>query len=197
MNCSEILGLVMSGVTLFGCHPHIDCSTPEAREGIRKVQEYHPYNEYAAALFIEKNFDYVHDRSFLFWYVDYWQSPMQTAARKKGDCDDFALLGCYLAEKLGYKPLLLSINSVFEGHFLALLHNEKTRKYGVLGEGFYIYPDYDSIDSLISEGINPKSKGAFTHYKVISPEDMRKDWRTTCHDLTALVSPFSLRPVKK
>ncbi len=191
-----VLGLV-GGLVLAGCHPNIDCNSYEARENFKRIQEYDPNDEVDAAFVLFNCFEYKPDNGFLGLYFDYWQSPRQTVARLEGDCDDFAFLAALLGEKLGYKSQLLSMSSLFDAHMLALLYDEKTGKYGVLGRCNCIEPAYDSIDSLILDGINPNSDGNFTHYKVINPCDINKDWRTICEDLTITVNPFTLKKIKR
>lgn len=44
--------------------------------------------------------------------IDYWASPMETIAQKRGDCDDFAVLKYYALRYLGVEPERMYIVAV-------------------------------------------------------------------------------------
>lgn len=108
---------------------------------------------------------------------DYWKSPKKTVEDKKGDCEDKAILGAYLSEKLGYQPKILCMSESVMGikgfgHVVTLLEKETSEgtKYRII-DGEKLYPkNYDSIDSFVKDL-------AYPHYKTIDLNSKDINWR--------------------
>lgn len=100
--------------------------------------------------------------------VEKWQSAKETIDKGYGDCDDFAILGAYHAEKLSYSPkvLLLWCSNRNIGHALTLLEKktEKGKKYGYISRSGSVNPEYESIEKLM-EKINESTSEDFKALK--------------------------------
>jgi len=119
---------------------------------------------------------------------DFWQSPETTIKKRKGDCEDIAILQAYFAEKLGYKPQVLCLGNREKGkiknpHTIALLEKKglNNTKYGGL-EKFIGYPlTNNSLHELINS-INKiydfKKSEKYDGYYVIDLNETDINWRT-------------------
>lgn len=62
----------------------------------------------AIAAFLKQEFTFKRDEE-LFGEVDHWQTPEEFAARKAGDCEDYALLSQALLRRNGIEAYVLSL----------------------------------------------------------------------------------------
>lgn len=62
----------------------------------------------AIAKFLWRNFQFQEDQE-QFGKEEYWQTPEEFLANKKGDCEDFALLSKALLNKIGKKAFLVNV----------------------------------------------------------------------------------------
>ncbi len=135
------------------------------------------------AKYLGQNVEYAHDKIFFIIPWDSWSSPEKTLKRGKGDCEDQAGVGARLSEKLGYEPQVLEVDmGGWSYHLITLLHNKKTGKYGGIDQGIFYYPDFDSINSLLTSKYSSGNNEPL-RYNVINLERYPKDWRTTTEDL--------------
>jgi len=83
--------------------------------------------------FMSKNFKFVEDADN-FGKIDYWQSPEEMLANKKGDCEDFALFTHAVLTELGYESQVVSIyGKNGYAHTIAVYEDEKG--YRVFNDG--------------------------------------------------------------
>ena len=67
----------------------------------------HPTPE-AVAHFLRQNITSAED-SRLFGRAEYWQTPEEMLLRRKGDCEDYAILTQALLERLGFEAFVFSL----------------------------------------------------------------------------------------
>ena len=135
------------------------------------------------AEYLGQNVEYARDKIFFIIPWDSWSIPEKTLKRGKGDCEDQAGVGARLAEKLGYEPLVLEIDMKgWVDHLVTLLHNKEIGKYGAIDEGILHYPNFDSINSLLTCKYS-SGKNEPLRYNVINLNHYPEDWRTTTKDL--------------
>ncbi|MHC4120296.1 MAG: transglutaminase-like domain-containing protein [Planctomycetota bacterium] len=163
------------------------CSTSRRRTDTRSAvpSQNNPDIKYEIdiAEYLAQNVEYAHDRIFSIIPWDFWSSPEKTLERGKGDCEDQAGVGAGLSEKLGYEPQVLEIDmGGWNYHLITLLHNKKTGKYGGIDQGIFYYPDFDSINSLLTSKYS-HGKNEPLRYNVINLRRYPGDWRTTTEDL--------------
>lgn len=130
---------------------------------------------------------------------DYWQSAKATIERGKGDCEDFAILGAYLGEKLGYEPILLDLREAYEKemHIVTLL-KQKTpagERYGAVNMFYAVPPECNSIEEVV-ERINMHDKRVpyrrFIRHEVYPLNDIKSkkgDWGNYGGNLFELFEP--------
>ncbi len=89
--------------------------------------------------FLRENVLFQEDQS-LFGQADYWQTPEELLARRKGDCEDYALLACDLLLRQGKEAFVFSLYGekgyahtvcVFvEGGRFSVLNQDRLVRYG-------------------------------------------------------------------
>jgi hypothetical protein len=124
---------------------------------------------------------------FLSPILDNWNSPKKTLELGNGDCDDNAILGAYVAEKLGYQPKILVVgkDNHSSGHIFTLLEKEDKNQqilYGGFDFGIFVEPKYSSVEDLV-EYLGTMSKDKYRRYKVFDLDRLDKNWRTTRKNL--------------
>ena len=98
---------------------------------------------------------------------EYWQTPEETLLRKKGDCDDFAILSYTLLKKAGYECKLVAILFEESGHAVTMF---KTGDYwNIFDLNWYVLSTSKSLPEFFDSyygttwisiwEINPKSRG--------------------------------------
>lgn len=188
---------LLSPFVLFGCASN--AISPKI--SFSEIEEFrHSKNKSLSdiAFFIDRNFKDKKDPGFLCFRSDYWQSPRETIKKGTCDCEDSAILASYLAENLGYKPLLLTLaDSFVYCHTVALLYHETLNKYGSLGKCEYVPPEYETIDGLISEGINKISSFEYDSYIVYDLDKISPNWRTQNKNLTQKIPFLKMKKVKR
>lgn len=99
--------------------------------------------------FMTKNFKFVEDQDN-FGKVDYWQSPAEMLASKKGDCEDYALFADAALTDLGYESQVVSIYGTNGfAHTVAVYKQEG--KYRVFNDGRLYKYDTDSLEEALSK----------------------------------------------
>ena len=109
MLSSQIRGaawLLLAGFLSLGMVP---ASPPEAGSftGILAVARLCPTPE-ALAAFLKKEMVFREDRE-IFGRSDYWQAPEEFLRRRKGDCEDYALLAQAVLESQGMEAFVFSL----------------------------------------------------------------------------------------
>ncbi len=99
--------------------------------------------------FMSKNFKFVEDPDN-FNKIDYWQSPEEMLANKKGDCEDFALFAAAALKDLGYESQVVSMYGTNGfAHTVAVYKEEG--KYRVFNDGKLYKYDTETIEEALSE----------------------------------------------
>jgi len=78
---------------------------------------------------------------------DYWQIPIETFNRRKGDCDDFGRFAQYCLNRHGYNSFLLVMWNKGSGHATALFKNREG--YETVGTYGWIRHYTDNIDEVV------------------------------------------------
>lgn len=121
-----------------------------------------------------------------------FRSARETREMRRGDCDNTAILGALEAMQLGYKPQLLCVYTVTRGHVVALL--EKRGKFGAIDRGYFIEPEYDSIDELVlvvGERMRLKMQGDFDWHETIDLTKCGDVWKNGKGNIYPFVAPVS------
>lgn len=98
------------------------------------------------ALYMWRHFDYEGDRR-QFGKDDYWQSPQEILANKKGDCEDFAVFAKQILELNGYSAHVLNLYGT-KDHSICIF--KKGGKYGAVDGGKFVAADFKDLQSLIT-----------------------------------------------
>jgi hypothetical protein len=110
-----VLTFSLAGFTLF---PEINAS-PDPTDSLPQLAQQLKSPE-DIAYFLWRNFNFETDQR-QFGQEEYWQSPRQFLATRKGDCEDFALFAKTILEAQGKSPLLLNIYGARFAHTVCLL----------------------------------------------------------------------------
>lgn len=89
-----------------------------------------------------KEFRYMSD-NVQFNQKEYWQTPEEFAARKRGDCEDFAVYAKSVLDKEGYHSFIFSV-FIPGGSHTVLVFKENSKLY---------YVNYDHVDSSKADTI--------------------------------------------
>ena len=108
------------------------------------------------AHFMWRNFRFENDRT-QFGREEYWQSPEEMLASRKGDCEDFALFAHRLLKKNGIPSFLLNIYSDQKAHTVCVFKG--TTGYNAIDGTDVARLDSRKLNQLIFE-INPFWKKA-------------------------------------
>ena len=107
----------------------------------------------AVAKFLSQEFTFQRDEE-LFGEEDHWQAPEEFAARKTGDCEDYALLASALLRRNGVDSFVFSIlGEDGYAHTVAVFVDENGR-YDVINQGELRNYRAKSLEALAS-AINP------------------------------------------
>lgn len=82
--------------------------------------------------------------------IDIWQTPNTTIARKKGDCEDFAILSYSILKKLGYEAKIFMLDNIEIGQssHAICIYKEKDNYYFFSNQKLYKL-QYKSVKELI------------------------------------------------
>ena len=106
----------------------------------------------AISRYLWKNFRYENDQSH-FGTAEYWQSPEEFLATRKGDCEDFALMARELLAATGRKAFVLNIYGDGYAHTICV-YVENGKYNAVDGTDLKRY-QADDLKALISK-IQPR-----------------------------------------
>ena len=103
----------------------------------------------AVAGFLRDAFTFTRDED-LFGEVDYWQSPEEFAARRVGDCEDYALLAQALLRRNGVEAYVVSLfGEDGYAHTVSVFIDEQGR-HNVINQGAIRYYRAASLEALAS-----------------------------------------------
>ena len=102
----------------------------------------------AVAAFLRKEFTFQRDEE-LFGEVDHWQTPEEFAARKVGDCEDYALLAQALLRRNGIEAYVFSLFGE-EGYAHTVSVFVEDGRYNVINQGKIRYYRAKSLEALAS-----------------------------------------------
>lgn len=100
-------------VTIYGSWVYFSLMTSSRAElsprewNLATIARAHPTPE-SVAHFLRQNVALEED-SRLFGRVEYWQTPEEMLLRRKGDCEDYAILTQALLERLGFEAFVFSL----------------------------------------------------------------------------------------
>ena len=181
-----------------GCAPRRSQPVPEIE---RKPLPLQPINtlmvenkltweevENAKITSIEDIFKYINKIKYVEDKTENWQSAKTTVERGEGDCEDIAILGAYLGEKLGCKPMLLGLdgflykeNGIYMiAHTDTLLARENSNmKYAAFDKDRSIYWG-DSIERVfhLLNFYSARDGIQFTGYAPMDLSKSKINWRT-------------------
>lgn len=84
------------------------------------------------AFYLKHNYTYEKD------IHDYWQTPLETILRGKGDCEDLAILSHAVLSNKGYKPQIYAFTYYTQkglsGHAVCLVRGKVTGKYYLISD---------------------------------------------------------------
>lgn len=105
------------------------------------------------AQYLKKEFKFKSDQS-LFHETDYWQSPEEFIARKRGDCEDYAIFTQHMLMQNGFTALLFSMfGSDGYAHTICVFQDEKKR-WNAMNQDKLFHANARTIEELASK-INP------------------------------------------
>ena len=104
----------------------------------------------AVAAFLRDHFTFKRDED-LFGAADYWQAPEEFAARKRGDCEDYALLAQALLARNWITAYVFSLfGDDGYAHTVCVFVDEHGR-YGVINQDQVRYYRAPSLEALASQ----------------------------------------------
>ena len=99
--------------------------------------------------FLQKRFTFVRDET-LFGTADYWQAPEELVARRKGDCEDYALLARDLLQRNGIKAYVFSLFGQGGYAHTVSVFMDRSGRYNVMNQDKLHYYHASSLESLAS-----------------------------------------------
>ena len=110
-------------------------------------------NPEAVATFLRHDFTFTRDAK-LFGQEDYWQTPEEFASRRRGDCEDYALLAQALLQRNGIRAYVVSLfGEDGYAHTVSAFVDAQGR-YNAINQGTLRYYHAPSLEALAS-AINP------------------------------------------
>ena len=107
----------------------------------------------AVARFLQQDFTFTQDEE-LFGQEDYWQSPEEFVSRRRGDCEDYALLAQALLTRNGIRAYVVSLfGEDGYAHTVSVFLDGQGR-YNAINQGTLRYYHAPSLEALAS-AINP------------------------------------------
>jgi hypothetical protein len=181
-----LLSIAAMGIlSIAGCSAPSKDVSPVELERWKKIQKFTPSSIEDIKTLVVKDIAYEDEKH------DFWSSARKTFMEAKEDCDGKAILGSYLAEKLGYPPELLLVHTgelyPKDQHALTLLEEKRNGQvyYGAIDDRVVIKPDCCSLDKLVYE-INQARKPnelPYLCYKVYDLNKKNPKWRTANGDI--------------
>lgn len=109
--------LVLSGALSFAVSPAAGSQAAPA-PGVQGIARLYPTPE-ALGSFLAREITFGEDQE-LFGCADYWQSPQELLQRRRGDCEDYALLAQAVLRRQGREALVLSLYGPGYAHTVCL-----------------------------------------------------------------------------
>jgi hypothetical protein len=155
MKKSAVAALWISAVSLvvlfnFGHVAEANSALPDRSLSLQGLAIQLPTPE-AIVHFLWKNFNYEKDER-QFGNEDYWQTPEEFVANRKGDCEDFAVFAHQILKMQGVQSFLINIYGNDGGHTICVF--KENGKYQAIDGTDVRRFNADSLNDVIRK-INP------------------------------------------